>query len=177
MFTCFPGGIFISKLYHIAKLKKEINALRTCNRQVAFTNGCFDLLHPGHVRLLQAARKLGDALVVGVNNNRSVQCLKGQQRPLFPAVHRAEMLAALECVDFVVIFEELTPERIIAELKPEIYVKAGYRREELPEAPLVESYGGRVVLLPVLAGYSSTGIIRTILARYSRADPLPFSRP
>ncbi|MEW6275008.1 MAG: adenylyltransferase/cytidyltransferase family protein [Bacillota bacterium] len=158
--------IFIGKILCLNQLKSEIALRRTGGWRTVFTNGCFDLLHPGHVRLLQAARKLGDALVVAVNDDCSVQHLKGKLRPLIPAPYRAEMLAALECVDYVVIFGELTPEKIIAEIRPEIYVKAGYRREELPEIALVESYGGRIVLFPLLTGYSTTGIIALILIRY-----------
>ncbi len=166
----------MGKILGLPQLKKEVAFRRTGGWRTVFTNGCFDLLHPGHVRLLQAARKLGDALVVAVNDDCSVQNLKGKLRPLIPAPHRAEMLAALECVDYVVIFGESTPEKVIAEIRPEIYVKAGYRREELPEIALVEAYGGQVVLFPLLTGYSTTGIISLILARCCHR-PFSASRP
>jgi rfaE bifunctional protein nucleotidyltransferase chain/domain len=145
------------------ELERRLAPLRDAGGRVVFTNGCFDLLHVGHVRCLQAARGLGDALVVGVNSDASVRRLKGETRPLVPEGERAEVLAALACVDYVTIFDESTPVRLLEHLRPEVHVKGGdYREEELPEASLVRSWGGRVVILPFTPGYSTTGLIRKL---------------
>ena len=129
-------------------------------KRVVFTNGCFDLLHLGHLRTLLAARKEGDALVVGVNSDASVRRLKGEKRPLNPERERAALLAAMECVDIVVIFEEDTPLRVIETLKPDVHVKGGdYREEDLPEAPVIRSYGGEIVLAKLLPGHSTTELV------------------
>jgi len=128
---------------------------------VVFTNGCFDLLHAGHVALLQKARGLGDLLVVGVNADRSVRRLKGPGRPIVPLAERLEVLAALRAVDYVVPFSADTPARLIAMLRPEVLVKGGdYRRSEVVGAATVEGLGGRVVTLPLRKGRSTTALIR-----------------
>jgi rfaE bifunctional protein nucleotidyltransferase chain/domain len=145
------------------ELERRLAPLRDAGGRVVFTNGCFDLLHVGHVRCLQAARGLGDVLVVGVNSDASVRRLKGETRPLVPEEERAEVLAALACVDYVTIFEESTPERLLAHLRPDVHVKGGdYREEELPEAPLVRSWGGQVVLLPLTPGRSTTEVAKKL---------------
>jgi len=134
---------------------------------VVFTNGCFDLLHVGHLRTLLTARQQGDLLVVGLNSDRSVQALKGSTRPLNPQGERAELLAGLECVDMVVLFEEDTPLALLDRLRPDVHVKGGdYREEDLPEAPLVRSWGGRVVLTGVVPERSTT-----LLAERIRQGP------
>lgn len=137
-------------------------------KTLVFTNGCFDLLHAGHVRYLQQARSLGDYLAIGLNSDASTRRIKGPQRPLLPQEERALILAALECVDFVIIFDEDTAEALVAALRPDVYVKGGdYTSEgELPEAAVVRSYGGRVEILPQVPGRSTTAIIRSILERY-----------
>lgn len=128
-----------------------------------FTNGCFDLLHAGHVASLEAARSLGDGLVVGLNSDRSVRALKGPARPVIPEGDRAIVLAALECVDAVVVFDEATPEALLDILRPQIHAKGGdYRAEELPEYQLVLSWGGEVRILPLLEGRSTTSILSRI---------------
>lgn len=125
--------------------------------RVVFTNGCFDLLHVGHLRTLMTARREGDLLVVGVNSDRSVQALKGPERPLTAERERAELLAGLECVDLVVLFDEDTPLELLDLLRPDVHVKGGdYREDDLPEAPLVRSWGGRVVLTGVVPDRSTT---------------------
>jgi len=141
------------------------DALRTAARvraaggTVVAAGGCFDLLHAGHVALLQAARRTGDCLVVCVNSDASVRRRKGDGRPLVPLADRVRVLRALECVDAVAVFDEDTPERLLAELRPHIWAKGGdYARAELPEAALVAGWGGQVVLLPYLDGRSTTGI-------------------
>ncbi len=128
-----------------------------------FTNGCFDLLHPGHIQSLEQARALGDALVVGLNSDKSVRELKGPGRPVFPELERAEILAALECVDAVVIFDELTPRSVIAALLPDVLVKGGdWPGNQIVGREEVEAAGGRVVSIPVVPGYSTTAILEKI---------------
>ncbi len=128
--------------------------------RVVFTNGCFDLLHPGHIQSLEQARALGDALVVGINSDASVRELKGAGRPVLPELERAEILASLECVDAVVIFKELTPREIIAALLPDVLVKGGdWPGDQIVGREEVEAAGGRVVSVPVVAGYSTTAIL------------------
>jgi D-beta-D-heptose 7-phosphate kinase/D-beta-D-heptose 1-phosphate adenosyltransferase len=140
---------------------------RQQRRTVVWTNGCFDLLHLGHVRTLIAARRLGDVLVVGLNSNESVRRLKGPQRPIVPESERAEILAALECVNAVVIFNELTPESALARLQPEIHCKgADYAPPNgmpIPEAKTVQAYGGRIEFVPLVESISTTNIIQRIL--------------
>jgi rfaE bifunctional protein nucleotidyltransferase chain/domain len=132
-------------------------------RRVVFTNGCFDLLHPGHIRSLEHARSLGDALIVGLNSDSSVKQLKGQGRPVIPEGERAEILAALECVDGVVIFDDLTPQRTIVALLPDVLVKGGdWAGDKIVGREEVEAAGGRVVSAPVVPGYSTTEILRKI---------------
>ena len=132
-------------------------------RRVVFTNGCFDLLHPGHIETLEKARNLGDALVVGLNSNRSVRETKGAGRPIVPEWERAEVLAALECVDAVVIFDEPTPREIVAALLPDVLVKGGdWASDRIIGREEVEAAGGRVVSVPVLAGYSTSAMVERI---------------
>ncbi len=132
-------------------------------RRIVFTNGCFDLLHPGHVCILQEARELGDALIVGLNSDASVCQLKGEGRPVLPERERAEILAALECVDAVVIFDEVTPREVIARLLPDVLVKGGdWPGNQIVGREEVEAAGGRVVSIPVVPGYSTTEILRRI---------------
>ena len=132
-------------------------------RRIVFTNGCFDLLHRGHVTYLSRAKTLGDVLVVGLNSDESVARLKGPDRPLNPLADRAHVLAALSCVDLVAPFPEETPERLLEAVRPDVFVKGGdYTRAMLPEAPLVERLGGRVELLPYVEDRSTTGIIERI---------------
>jgi len=143
--------------------------LRSAGKTVVLTNGHFDLLHVGHVRCLQQAKELGDVLFVGVNSDASTRLLKGGKRPIIPEDERARLVAALECVDYVVIFEERTARRLVELLKPDIYAKGGDygpAGKELPEAEAVAAYGGKVRILPYLPGRSTTDIIRTILERY-----------
>jgi rfaE bifunctional protein nucleotidyltransferase chain/domain len=141
---------------------------RACGKTIAWTNGCFDLVHAGHVRSLQSARAFGDLLVVGVNSDHTVRRLKGPGRPVFPASERIELLAAFACIDHLVVFDEDTPEAMIRLLQPDVHCKgADYAPPDgkpIPEAELVESYGGRVAFLPMVAGLSTSEIIRRICA-------------
>jgi D-beta-D-heptose 7-phosphate kinase/D-beta-D-heptose 1-phosphate adenosyltransferase len=132
-------------------------------RRVVFTNGCFDLLHPGHIRSLEQARALGDVLIVGLNSDASVRQLKGEGRPVIPESERAEILAALESVDAVVIFDDLTPREVIARLLPDVLVKGGdWPGDQIVGREEVEAAGGRVVRAPVVPGYSTTDILKKI---------------
>ena len=132
-------------------------------RRVVFTNGCFDLLHPGHIASLEKARALGDALIVGLNSDSSVRALKGPGRPVLPELERAEILAALESVDAVVIFPELTPREIISRLLPDVLVKGGdWPGNQIIGREEVEAAGGRVVSVPVVPGYSTSAILDRI---------------
>jgi D-beta-D-heptose 7-phosphate kinase/D-beta-D-heptose 1-phosphate adenosyltransferase len=132
-------------------------------RCIVFTNGCFDLLHPGHIGSLEQARALGDALIVGLNSDASVRQLKGAGRPVLPERERAEILTALECVDAVVIFDYLTPREVIARLLPDILVKGGdWPGDQIVGREEVEAAGGRVVSIPVVPGYSTTEILQKI---------------
>ncbi len=142
-----------------------VGHLRDAGKHTVFTNGVFDLLHPGHVRYLQDARREGDALVVGINSDRSVRAIKGPSRPITPEVERAEIVAALACVDAVVIFDEDDPHRIISRLQPDVLVKgADWRPDAIIGRDLVESRGGRVVRVPLAEGYSTSAIIEKIRA-------------
>jgi len=142
-------------------------------RRIVFTNGCFDLLHPGHIRSLELARQLGDALVVGLNSDASIRQLKGQGRPVLPEGERAEILAALESVDAVVIFDDPTPREVIARLLPDVLVKGGdWPGDQIVGRQEVEAAGGRVVSIPVVPGYSTSAMLEKIRkgARASRAE-------
>jgi rfaE bifunctional protein nucleotidyltransferase chain/domain len=133
------------------------------------TGGCFDLLHAGHVAMLEAARSLGDCLVVLLNSDASVRRLKGPDRPLVHQDDRAAVLSALRCVDAVVVFDEDTPERALAELAPDVFAKgADYAPEDLPEAATVRRLGGEVVTLPYVAGRSTTRLIEEVALRAAR---------
>lgn len=137
--------------------------MRRAGKRVVFTNGVFDLLHPGHVRYLQAARAQGDALVVAVNSDRSVTANKGPSRPVMPERERAEILAALACVDAVVVFDEDTPAEIVRHLQPDILVKgADWPADQIVGRDTVEARGGRVVLMPVEEGWSTTAILEKL---------------
>ena len=132
-------------------------------KRVVFTNGCFDLLHPGHIESLETARAMGDVLIVGINSDESVRTLKGPGRPVIPAEERAEILASLECVDAVLIFEELTPQRVIAALLPDVLVKGGdWPGNQIVGREEVEAAGGKVVRVEVVEGYSTSEILRKI---------------
>lgn len=162
----------VDKIVGRRALAAELARLRAAGKRTVFTNGCFDLLHAGHVRYLREAASLGDLLVVGLNSDASVRQFKGAGRPIVPEGDRAEVMAALEMVDYVVVFGERTAEAIVAELKPDVYVKGGdYRPEELPEARVVEGYGGQVTLLPYHEDRSTTGIIQRIMDAYCSGHP------
>ena len=144
-------------------IEKFCATLRAAGQQVVFTNGCFDILHAGHVRYLNAARALGDCLVLGLNSDASVRRLKGPQRPINNEQDRAEVIGALRAVDYVTIFDEPTAAELIALVKPAVYAKGGdYTLDTLPEAKIVQSYGGRVEFIDLVAGRSTTNVIERI---------------
>jgi D-beta-D-heptose 7-phosphate kinase/D-beta-D-heptose 1-phosphate adenosyltransferase len=147
----------------LEELLRVREALRAEGRRLVFTNGCFDILHVGHVRYLAEARRLGDALLVAINSNASVRALKGANRPVMNEAERAEILAALSSVDFVTVFDDESPRTLIAEVLPDVLVKGGdYRPEEIHGREEVERAGGRVLSLPFVEGASTTGIIERI---------------
>ena len=136
--------------------------------RIVFTNGCFDLLHPGHTRYLADARKLGEVLIVAVNSDRSVRELKGDGRPIFPQEERAEILAALEAVDYVTIFDDPTPRAVIARMLPQVLVNgAGWGPNEIVGRAEVEAAGGRVVSMPAVPGFSTTSIVNAVQTIFS----------
>ena len=151
---------FSTELNHLEQLRAKY---RREGKKVVFTNGCFDILHAGHVRYLTAAKALGDILIVGLNSDDSVQRLKGEGRPINPAEDRSEVLAGLKAVDHVIIFGEATAEALVRRLTPDVYVKGGdYSFETLPEAKIVASYGGQTVLIPMVEGRSTTQVLRRL---------------
>lgn len=157
--TTAPG----KRLYARQQLARTIQNYRAQGKQIVFTNGCFDLIHPGHVDYLNKARALGDVLVVGVNTDESVRRYKGPSRPINPLEHRLEVLAGLASVDHVIEFDEDTPVELIKLVQPDLYVKGGdYTEAQLPEASVVRELGGDVQIIPFLTGYSTTAIVNKI---------------
>ena len=142
------------------KISEIVTSLKAKGKKIVFTNGCFDILHVGHVRYLKEAKALGDILILGLNSDYSVKSLKGSNRPINNESDRAEVLSALKAIDYVVIFDEKTAENIVGEVKPDIYAKGGdYSIDTLPEAKIVAEHGGKTVLLQLVDGKSSTNII------------------
>jgi len=155
--------LFKSKIKKFKELKSIAAASKKRREKIVFTNGCFDILHLGHIRYLKKARSLGDKLVVAVNNDSSVRKIKGNSRPIFPEAARAALLAALECVDYVTIFGQSTPLRLIKALRPNVLVKGSdWRKGDIVGSDFVKSYGGKVFSAPFVKGYSSSSIIARI---------------
>jgi len=151
------------------ELLRIIKDLKAKGKRIVFTNGCFDLLHIGHVRYLEKARGLGDILVVGVNSDSSVQKIKGSRRPLLPEEERTEILSGLGCVDYLTIFNEIDPLKLITSLHPDVLVKGGdWTKEEIVGREVVERLGGKVVIIPFVQGASTSNLIETILKRYEK---------
>lgn len=154
------------KLITRENLAETAERLHSEGKKIVFTNGCFDILHVGHVRYLQAAQQEGDLLIVGVNTDESVRSYKGPTRPINNENDRAEVLSALACVDYVTLFGERLPNTVIELIKPNVHVKGGdYKEEDLPEAQVVRSYGGDVVIMPLVDGKSTTNVINKIQAQ------------
>ncbi len=157
----------MNKILDRKTLQEKLDALRKENKKIAFTNGCFDILHVGHVRYLREAKKTADVLVLALNSDSSVQSIKGEQRPLVPQEERAEILAALEFIDFVIIFPELTPLELINYLKPDIIIKgADWPENKVVGGDNVKKWGGRVILIPIVEGKSTTNIVEKIKKVY-----------
>jgi len=150
----------VSKILPLAQAIERVRELKHQGKRVVFTNGCFDLLHPGHTRYLAAARKLGDVLVVALNSDRSVAALKGPTRPVTPQAERAELVAALAVVDYVTIFDDLTTRAVIEGMLPQVLVKGGdWGADEIVGREEVEGAGGQVVSIPVVQGFSTSVLI------------------
>ena len=157
----------MKKILERTTLKEKIDALRKKGKKIAFTNGCFDILHVGHVRYLQEARKTADILILALNSDSSVRAIKGEKRPLVPEMERAEVLAALECIDFITIFSELTPLELICYLKPDVLIKGGdWPEDQVVGRNEIRKWGGHVTLIPEVAGKSTTNIVDKIISVY-----------
>ncbi len=157
----------LNKIKTRDELKLIIQKAKEQGKKVVTTNGCFDVLHVGHLRYLQSAKQLGDILIVAINSDESIRANKGEKRPLVPEDERAELLAGLECVDYVMIFPELDPKQFLTELRPNIHVKGGdYSLDRVIERETVESIGAKLHLLPGAEGKSTTNLIEVIVERY-----------
>ncbi len=155
----------MGRVIAIEELPDIVQSHRDEGETVVLTNGCFELLHVGHVRYLQQARRLGEVLIVGVNEDRAVRQLKGPGRPIVPAEERAEVLAALACVDYVVVFEGLTADGLVETVRPDVYVKGGdWTLETLPEARTLHRLGVRVEFVPYLSGQSTRALLAALAA-------------
>jgi rfaE bifunctional protein nucleotidyltransferase chain/domain len=158
-----------SKLKALEELKTLVSALQAAGRKVAFANGCFDLIHVGHIRYLQGARAEGDVLIVGINSDASVSALKGAGRPLLSERDRAEIVASLDCVDYVLIFDSATADEILLELRPDVHAKGtDYTDETVPERKTVLSYGGRVAIVGDPKAHSTRDLIQAVLSKLHR---------
>ena len=151
------------------ELLKIIQDLKIKGKRIVFTNGCFDLLHIGHIRYLEGAKTLGDVLIVGVNSDSSVRKLKGPERPILPVEERTEILSGLGCVDYITIFDELDPLNLISSLQPDVLAKGGdWTKEQVVGGEVVERSGGEVVIIPFVQGASTSNQIEIILKRYEK---------
>ena len=161
-----PRGLK-TKLKALEIIKNEIQPLQQQGKKIVFTNGCFDILHAGHVDIFQQARNLGDVLVVAVNSDISIKKIKGEKRPVVPQEQRMQVLAALEAIDYVVIFEEEDPFQVIKELQPDILVKGGdWPIETIVGREIVEKKGGKILSIPLMEGISTTNIIEEVKKRF-----------
>jgi D-beta-D-heptose 7-phosphate kinase/D-beta-D-heptose 1-phosphate adenosyltransferase len=151
------------------ELLRIINSLKAEGKRIVFTNGCFDLLHVGHVRYLEKAKALGDVLVIGVNSDASVRKLKGPKRPILPEKERTEILSGLGCVDYITLFNEMDPLKLITSLRPDVLAKGGdWAKEQIVGKEVVERSGGKVVVIPFVKGASTSNLIQTILKRFQK---------
>ena len=160
---------YLSKIKHIKEAKNLVDKLKKRGEKVVFTNGCFDILHLGHIRYLSEAKKQGDFLIVAINSNSSVRRIKGEKRPIIDEKARAETIAALEFVDMVIIFSEDTPYDVIKVLNPDVLIKGGdWKEEDIVGADVVKKTGGKVLTIPYISGYSTTSIIEKIIKLYCK---------
>jgi D-glycero-beta-D-manno-heptose 1-phosphate adenylyltransferase len=161
----------MEKILDSDSLKDRLNDLRRSGRRIVFTNGCFDILHAGHVRYLSEARSYGDILVVGLNSDKSVKLIKGENRPIIPELQRAEVLTGLWCVDYVTLFHESDPLKLIEKLKPDILVKgADWAEDQIIGADIVNANGGKVIRIRMVSGVSTSEIIQKILKTYGNQE-------
>ena len=159
----------MNKIVTWEALKEQVDRVRGEGKKISFTNGCFDILHVGHVRYLREARKTGDLLILGLNSDASVRAIKGEKRPLVPQGERAEVIASLEIVDYVTLFDDPTPLRLIEYLRPDVLVKGGdWKEESVVGGNAVKSRGGRIVIVPLTEGASTTNIIDKVLRVYGK---------
>lgn len=156
----------VSKILGRSAARAERERLRKAGKKVVFTNGCFDLVHAGHASTMAFARAQGDVLIVGLNSDASTRRLKGDKRPIVPEQHRLALMAALEAVDYVVLFDETEVDALVAELKPDVLVKGADRAGNIVGREHVEAYGGKVIAAPFVEGLSTTGIIKKVLDAY-----------
>jgi D-beta-D-heptose 7-phosphate kinase/D-beta-D-heptose 1-phosphate adenosyltransferase len=159
----------MQKILSREALKKEVEQLRRAGRKIVFTNGCFDILHVGHVRYLREARRAGDVLILALNSDASVRAIKGDRRPLVPEGERADVAASLESVDYVTLFDELTPLELIEYLQPDIIVKGGdWAEENVVGRDAIKKWGGSVMIIPETPGASTTNIVEKIMSVYGK---------
>jgi D-beta-D-heptose 7-phosphate kinase/D-beta-D-heptose 1-phosphate adenosyltransferase len=159
----------MQKILSREALKKEVEQLRRAGRKIVFTNGCFDILHVGHVRYLREARRAGDVLILALNSDASVRAIKGDRRPLVPEGERADVAASLESVDYVTLFDELTPLELIEYLQPDIIVKGGdWAEENVVGRDAIRKWGGSVMIIPETPGASTTNIVEKIMSVYGK---------
>ena len=157
----------MNKIMDKKLLKDKLDALRSEGKKIAFTNGCFDILHVGHVRYLKEAKKTADILVLALNSDDSVRAIKGEKRPLVCEAERAELLCALECIDFVTIFPELTPLKLICYLQPDVLIKGGdWPEDKVVGRDEIQEWGGHVTIIPEVAGKSTTNIVDKVISVY-----------
>lgn len=157
----------MNKIFLREALKEQLNGLRQAGKTIVFTNGCFDILHVGHVRYLREAKKLGDILVLALNSDASVRTIKGEKRPLVPEEERADIMAALESIDYVILFDDPTPQQLIEYIQPDILVKGGdWAEAAIAGADFVKASGGRVITIPLTEGRSTTNIVEKIRKVY-----------
>jgi rfaE bifunctional protein nucleotidyltransferase chain/domain len=156
------------KIKNLDELRAIMRKMHSAGKTVVFANGCFDLIHVGHIRYLQSAREMGDALIVGINGDTGVEALKGKGRPLQSGQDRAEMIASMECVDYVLLFDTFTVDGILSELQPDIHAKGtDYSEESVPERNTVRSYGGKVAIAGDPKDHSTRDLIQTIVSKFS----------
>ena len=150
------------KYFSLKEVKRKSKALKRRKKKIVFTNGCFDIIHPGHIYSLKKAKAFGDILIVGLNSDQSVKKLKGRKRPFFPLKDRLAVLSAIEYIDYLISFDDSTPEEVIKSLKPDILVKGcDYQLKDIVGSRFVKSYGGKVKRIPIYKKYSTSSIIKS----------------
>jgi rfaE bifunctional protein nucleotidyltransferase chain/domain len=161
----------MNKIMDREALKDKLDLLRKEGKKIAFTNGCFDILHVGHIRYLMEAKKTADILVLALNTDSSIRTIKGEKRPLVPEDERAEVLSALECIDFITLFSELTPLEVICSLRPDILIKGGdWPEDKVIGRDEIKQWGGHVTIIPEVAGKSTTNIVEKIISVYGTGN-------